>query len=64
MSVAISPYFERAITSIQTKTNLSRPLSITLVVFLANVCGTLLFMSLGILLASFASGIPVFPPIV
>ena len=62
VSVAISPYFENAIQYIQTKTNMSRPLSITLVVFLANVCGTLSFMSAGIYASSKLAGVPVFPP--
>jgi len=62
VSVAISPYFENSINYIQSKTNMSRPLAVTLVVFLANVCGTVSFMSGGIVIASYLSGVPVFPP--
>ena len=61
-SVAVSPYFDRVVNTIQRKTKLSRGLSIGIVVFLANVCGTTSLMSLGIYIASLAAGIPVFPP--
>ena len=61
-SVAVSPYFEKVVNTIQRKTKLSRGLSIGIVVFLANVCGTTSLMSLGIYIASLAAGIPVFPP--
>lgn len=62
VSVGVTPYFDRAVAAIQRKTKLSKSASIGIVVFLANFCGTLTAMSLGILLASIAAGVPVFPP--
>lgn len=61
-SVGVAPYFERAVKTVQRKTKLSKGLSIGIVVFLANICGTTSLMSLGIYIASLAAGIPVFPP--
>jgi VanZ family protein len=61
-SVGVAPYFERAVATIQRKTKLSKGVSVGIVVFLANVCGTLSLMSLGIYIASLAAGIPIFPP--
>ena len=62
VSVGVTPYFDRAVAAIQRKTKLSKSASIGIVVFLANFCGTLTAMSMGILLASIAAGVPVFPP--
>ena len=61
-SVGVAPYFERAVETVQRKTKLNKGLSIGIVVFLANICGTTSLMGLGIYIASLAAGIPVFPP--
>ena len=61
-SVGVSPYFEKAVEAIQKKTKLNKSVSIGIVVFLANVCGTTSLMSLGIYVASLAAGVPIFPP--
>eukprot|EP00563_Minutocellus_polymorphus_P012683 CAMPEP_0181073400 /NCGR_PEP_ID=MMETSP1070-20121207/29059_1 /TAXON_ID=265543 /ORGANISM="Minutocellus polymorphus, Strain NH13" /LENGTH=269 /DNA_ID=CAMNT_0023154469 /DNA_START=92 /DNA_END=901 /DNA_ORIENTATION=- len=62
VSVGVTPYFDRAVAAVQRKTKLNKSASIGVVVFLANFCGTLTAMSLGILMASIAAGVPVFPP--
>ena len=62
VSVGVTPYFDRAVAAIQRKTKLNKSASIGIVVFLANFCGTLTAMSLGIFVASIAAGVPVFPP--
>ena len=61
-SVGVAPYFEKAVNFIQRKTKLNKGLSIGIVVFLANICGTTSLMSLGIYIASLLAGVPVFPP--
>jgi hypothetical protein len=61
VSVIVSKYFDSFVNFIQTKTNLSRKWSIGIVVFLANVCGTLTAMALGVSIASTAAGVPIFP---
>lgn len=61
-SVGVAPYFEKAVNTIQQKTKLSKGVSIGIVVFLANVCGTTSLMSLGIYIASLAAGVPIFVP--
>ena len=62
VSVGVTPYFDRAVAAVQRKTKLNKSASIGIVVFLANFCGTLTAMSLGILVASVAAGVPIFPP--
>jgi len=62
VSVGVTPYFDRAVAAVQRKTKLNKSASIGVVVFLANFCGTLTAMSLGILVASIAAGVPIFPP--
>ncbi|KAL7526674.1 hypothetical protein ACHAXR_001593 [Thalassiosira sp. AJA248-18] len=61
-SVVVAKYFDNFVNFIQNKTKLSRKLSIAVVVFLANVCGTFAAMGLGVSIASTASGVPIFPP--
>lgn len=60
-SIAISKYFDEAITKIQTKTKLPRAAAIATVVFLANVVGTCTVMGGGIFMASTLAGVPIFP---
>lgn len=61
-SVVVAKYFDNFVSFIQKKTKLSRKLAIGVVVFLANVCGTFAAMGLGVTIASFSSGVPIFPP--
>lgn len=60
-SMLVTPYFDRTVSSIQRKLRCSKGRAIGIVVFLANFCGTLLLMSVGIFLAASASGVPIFP---
>mmetsp|Transcript_11639 Transcript_11639/g.24832 ORF Transcript_11639/g.24832 Transcript_11639/m.24832 type:complete len:284 (+) Transcript_11639:169-1020(+) len=62
LSVIISRYFDNFVNFIEDKTKLSRKLSIGVVVFLANVVGTFAAMGGGVLIASTAAGVPIFPP--
>ena len=60
-SVVVSKYFDNFVSMIERRTKLSRKLSIGVVVFLANVCGTFAAMGTGILIASTLAGVPIFP---
>ncbi len=60
MSVGVAKYFDAAISMVQRKISVSKPVAIGIVVFLANIVGTCSFMALGITLASMASGVPIF----
>jgi len=62
VSVGVTPYFDKAVDAVQRKTKLNKSMSIGIVVFLANICGTTSLMALGIYIASLAAGIPMFPP--
>ena len=59
---ACSLDFDSATLWIQDKFRVSKKVAIGVLVFLANVCGTLAAMSFGIWLASIASGVGIFPP--
>lgn len=59
--MVVTKYFDNIVSYIQQKTNLSRKWSIAIVVLLVNVLGTFTAMGLGISLASFAAGVPIFP---
>lgn len=61
VSAIIATYFDTVIDGVERRTRLSRKWSIGIVIFLANFCGTILAMGLGISLASTASGVPIFP---
>mmetsp|Transcript_31985 Transcript_31985/g.45473 ORF Transcript_31985/g.45473 Transcript_31985/m.45473 type:complete len:218 (-) Transcript_31985:130-783(-) len=61
LSVGVSPVFENMVNTIHNKTKVSRGVAIGVVVFLANVVGTLALMCLGISLASLAAGVAIFP---
>lgn len=60
-SVGVARYFDNFVGFVERKTKLSRKLSIGVVVFLANVCGTFAAMGLGVAIASTAAGVPIFP---
>lgn len=59
LALYISRYFEKAVSSIQTRFNCNKPTAVGLVVFLVNVCGSLTLMTLGIATASTLAGVPV-----
>jgi len=59
ISVGVTPYFDKAVAKVQRKTGLKKSLSIGIVVFLANICGTTSLMSLAIWIASIAAGVPI-----
>lgn len=61
LSVAVTPYFDKAVDAVQRKTKLNKKVAIGIVVFLANICGTTSLMSLGVYIASLLAGIPIFP---
>jgi len=61
ISIAIGKYFESILKYLQDKTKLSRNLSVAILVFGANVICTFMALALGISLASFFSGVPIFP---
>lgn len=58
-SVAVSPYFEMLISSVQRRTKLSRAWSVGLCIFLVNVVGTVGFMAGGVMVASTLAGVPI-----
>jgi len=60
ISIGVTPYFDKAVAAIQRKTKCSKSVSIGIVVFLTNICGTTSLMSLGIYIASLAAGVPIF----
>jgi len=59
ISVGVTPYFDKAVARVQRKTGLKKSLSIGIVVFLANICGTTSLMGLAIWIASIAAGVPI-----
>ena len=62
LSIAIGPQFDRVVDAIQDRLNVNKTVAIAIVVAMANLLGTTLLMSLGILGAAAAAGVPVFPP--
>jgi hypothetical protein len=63
LSVGIAKYFDAAISWVQNKLNVSKPIAIGIIVFFANILGTCSLLALGILLASTLTGVPIFPAI-
>ena len=61
MSVAISPKFDDIVLGVQNRLGVKKATAVTIVVLIANLFGTTLFMSLGILIAATLAGVPVFP---
>lgn len=64
MAVGITPYFNRFIESLQNRFKVNRAVAIGLTVVIANIFGTIAFMSAGILLAATLTGVPVYSKIV
>ena len=62
LSVGVSKYFDRFIQKIQNSLKVNKAVAIFLTVFLANIVGTCALIVLGVSLASFASGVPIFVP--
>eukprot|EP00525_Craspedostauros_australis_P008964 CAMPEP_0198118244 /NCGR_PEP_ID=MMETSP1442-20131203/20873_1 /TAXON_ID= /ORGANISM="Craspedostauros australis, Strain CCMP3328" /LENGTH=249 /DNA_ID=CAMNT_0043776467 /DNA_START=68 /DNA_END=817 /DNA_ORIENTATION=- len=59
-AVAIAPKFEVAVKSIQNRLNVNKQIAIGITVFAVNVVATTSLLSLGVVLASMASGVPIF----
>lgn len=57
----VAPQCDKILNYIQMQYRVSRTVAIAVTVFLANVVGTISAMSLGIVLASILSGVPIFP---
>lgn len=62
ISIGVTPYFDKAVATIQRKTGFNKTLSIGIVVFLANICGTTSLMAFSVWIASLAAGVPIFVP--
>ena len=62
ISIGVTPYFDKAVATIQRKTGFNKTLSIGIVVFLANICGTTSLMAFSVWIASLAAGVPIFIP--
>lgn len=61
LAVGVAPAFDRVVSAIQNKLRVNKGTAIFVTVLIANVIGTTLFMSSGILLAATLAGVPVFP---
>ena len=62
ISIAVvAPQFDRILNYIQTHHYVSRTVAIAITVFMANIVGTISAMSIGIIVASILSCIPIFP---
>lgn len=57
----VAPQFDRILNYIQTQYHVSRTVAIAVTVFMANVVGTISAMSIGIVIASLLSGVPILP---
>ena len=62
LSIAVGPQFDRVVEAIQHRFRVNKTVAIAIVVTTANLFGTTLLMSLGILGAATLAGVPVFPP--
>ena len=61
VAVAVSPKFDLVVNNIQDRFGVSRGVAIGITVIVANLIGTTAFMCAGILAASVAAGVPIFP---
>lgn len=59
-AVAISPQFDNIVLRIQNRLKVSKATAITVTVVIANLIGTIFFMSAGVLFASVLAGVPIF----
>jgi hypothetical protein len=64
VAVGVTPYFNKFIDGLQSRFQVNRTVAIALTVIIANIFGTLAFMSSGILLAATLAGVPVYSKIV
>jgi hypothetical protein len=60
VAVGVAPFLDRVVLSIQNKLHVRKGTAIFVTVIVANVFGTIAFMSAGILLAATLAGVPVF----
>lgn len=61
MSVAVSTQLDKLVEWMQERLRIKKALAYTLCVLVVNIFGTTALMCMGILLASLASGVPIFP---
>lgn len=59
MSLVMTPFFNKFIDAIQEKTSWKRKYATASVVFGVNFCGTLTYMTLGVMFASMITGVPI-----
>merc|ERR1712070_307934 len=62
LSMFVTPFFDRVTDTIQDKTGLNKRISFLLTVFFLNICGTLTFVSSGLVVATRIANVPLFPP--
>merc|ERR1712146_206545 len=62
LSMFVTPFFDKVTATIQEKTGLNKRISFFLTVFLLNICGTLTFVSSGLVIATRIAKVPLFPP--
>ena len=61
LSLVLTPFFNKIIDLVQSKTGFKRPTSTGIVVFLVNFCGTISYLVLGLLAATTITGTPLLP---
>ena len=61
ISVAIAPFFDRLVSYFQQRFKASKPVAFGITVFLVNVCGTLSYLTLGLLITTKVLGLPLLP---
>lgn len=61
LSLILTPFFNKLVDLVQSKTGFKRATSTGIVVFLVNVCGTITYLVLGLLLATSITGVPLRP---
>lgn len=61
LSLALSPFFERAVLTIEETFNWNRVKATSLLVFLVNFCGTISYLIFGLLFATRIANVPLWP---
>lgn len=61
LSLALSPFFERAVRKIEETFNWNRVKATSLLVFLVNFCGTISYLVFGLLFATRIANVPLWP---